>query len=311
MRAVMSAAPSDDAPRGSGSKTTFSQSAPATTLLIASNVAVFAAQAAFSGGASALMAMPARTMLVFGANDSTFTTSDGRVETLVTSCFLHFSLLHLGFNMLALKQVGELLERAVGWARMVPLYLAAGACGSAASALWGRAFGERLSAGASGAICGLIGAALVLGYRTQGAGGPLTRAMARWLLIIVAFGVLGRSLVDNAAHLGGAAGGAIVALSWRRGVRYAAGRMALVLVASLATVLGSAATVVVRDLGDPYLFMSEDERLDAARHALAAGRCDKARHAIARARRINPADETIAALARTIRQQCPAPSDRR
>lgn len=308
---MKSAVPPDAAPRDDGSWAAIARTAPATTILVAVNVAIFVAQAAFSGGAKALMGMPARTMLVFGANDSTWTTSDGRIETLVTSCFLHFSLLHLGFNMLALKQVGELVERAAGWARMVPLYLAAGAFGSAASAMWGRAFGERLSAGASGAICGLIGAALVLGYRTQGARGPLTRAMARWLLIIVAFGVLGHSLVDNAAHFGGAAGGAIVALSWRRGVRYSAGRMAVVLVLSLATVLGSATTVVVRDLGDPYLFMTEDERLEAARRALGAGRCDKARHAIARARRINPADEEIAALARTIRERCATPADRR
>ena len=47
-------------------------------------------------------------------------------ETLVTSCFLHGSILHLGFNLLVLWQVGPFLERAVGRARFLPLYLGAG-----------------------------------------------------------------------------------------------------------------------------------------------------------------------------------------
>ena len=74
-----------------------------------------------------------------------------------------------------------LLVLSVRPVRFFPLFLMTGVVGSAASALVGWTATERLSAGASGAICGVIGAAAVLGYRTQGARGPLTTSMARWL----------------------------------------------------------------------------------------------------------------------------------
>ena len=69
---------------------------------------------------------------------------------------------------------------------------------------------------------GLIGAMLVLGARTQGWRGPLTRQMAGWLAFLFVLGLAknlqgGMVQVDNAAHIGGALGGVIIAATWRRG----------------------------------------------------------------------------------------------
>ena len=91
--------------------------APVTGALIAVNVGVFAAQVYLAGGWSYLRGMPDGVLRWLGANASLWTISDTRLETLVTSCFLHSSILHLFINMLVLWQVGPLLERAIGSAQ--------------------------------------------------------------------------------------------------------------------------------------------------------------------------------------------------
>src|SRR5688500_8586139 len=120
--------------------------APMTGALIATNIGVFVAQVflagsprfALGGGAGQDANVWSAVLRWLGANHSTFTIADNRLETLVTSCFLHGSALHLAFNMVVLYQVGPFLERAVGRARFLPLYLGAGIAGSAVSAIAGR-----------------------------------------------------------------------------------------------------------------------------------------------------------------------------
>ena len=86
---------------------------------------------------------PTRQTLALGASYSLATVGEGRWETLVTACFLHAASLHLGFNMLALWQAGPLVERAVGSARMAPMYLVAGAFGNLLSVAYGWFGGTR------------------------------------------------------------------------------------------------------------------------------------------------------------------------
>ncbi len=87
---------------------------------------------------------------------------DGKYYELVTSGFLHISPLHIASNMLALGILGPPVEALLGRARFGALYFLATVGGSAAC----YAFGGRLDAsvGASGAIFGLFGAALLM-YR--------------------------------------------------------------------------------------------------------------------------------------------------
>lgn len=291
--------------------------APVTSALLAANTGVFAAQVALAGHMRfALGGADERDHTLWnailrwlGGNDSTFTIADTRLETLVTSCFLHGSILHLAFNLLALWQVGPFLERAVGRARFLPLYLGAGIAGSAFSAIAGRMFGASLSIGASGAICGLIGAMLVLGARTQGWRGPLARQMAGWLAFLFVLGLAknlqgGMVQVDNAAHIGGALGGVIIAAAWRRGVTYAATTQAIVTGVCVALVITSGLTVYVRNRTDPYLFMNVDERLDAATRRARAGRCDEADRAIKRAQELDPGSDRLHDRAVEIAREC-------
>ena len=283
--------------------------APVAGALLAVNIGVFAAQVFLAGHARYALGMPDSVLRWLGANASLWTISDNRLETLVTSCFLHASILHLVLNMLVLWQVGPLLERAIGSARFFPLYLAAGIVGSASSAIWGRFFGETLSVGASGALCGLVAAATVVGIRTEGWGGELAVGMGRWLALFVLIGLMhalfpGISQIDNAAHIGGAIGGAVVAVTWRRGFTYARAAQRAVLAVSLGVVLAAGAVVYVRNRTDPFLFMGVAERAGAAEAAFKAGQCDRARTAIDRAIKMDPQNASLHDERRKIAREC-------
>ncbi len=282
------------------------RTAPVTGLLIAANIVVFAITLLVSarGGELSIMSASARSMFVMGANDSTMTIAEYRVETLVTACFLHFSLLHLLFNMMALRQAGALVESAVGSARFFPMYLIAGVLGSVASAFAGWLTGERLSAGASGAICGVIGAALVLGIRTQGLKGPLTGAMGRWLGTILFIGFLPGLRFDNAAHMGGTIGGVLVAFAWRAGVVYGRTRTLTTLALCTVVSVGVFGVLFVREHRDPLLTLSRSERSELAERAAEFGNCPLAREAVSRALVLDPTSERLKLTQAAIRQRC-------
>jgi rhomboid protease GluP len=276
--------------------------AKVTRALFALNVLVYLACVVHARSPRAFLQVPQDTMLLFGANLASLTVGDHRLESLLASCFLHFDILHLTFNMIALRSVGPFVERSVGPARYFPLVLGSGIVGAVASALVGWTATERLSAGASGAICGIIGAAAVLGYRTQGPRGPLTTSMARWLGATMVLGVVAH--FDNWAHGGGAVAGALLAASWRRGYTYSRRAQALVIGACSALVLATAITVVYRDVTDRYLFMGIDDRLRVAEQALAMGRCDIAREAATRALRLSRRDRVSVEVATRILGRC-------
>lgn len=288
------------------------RNAPVAAVLLAINVGVFAAQVGLAGRARYALGMPDGVLRWLGANASLWTISDSRFETLLTSAFLHASVLHLVVNMWVLWQVGPLLERAVGSARFFPLYLASAIVGSAGSAIWGRFFGQTVSVGASGALCGLIAAATVVGVRTEGFRGELTISMGRWLALIVLVGLVRQlnpmiAQIDNAAHISGALAGAVVACTWERGFSYAPRSQRTVLLASVALLVGAAGVVYVRNQTDPFLFLNVEERMRAADDAVRDGRCDEARTAMNRAMQMDPANGFLRAQAQQIERDCAAP----
>jgi rhomboid protease GluP len=283
------------------------EGAKVTEVIIAVNVAIFVAQLAIVRNGNALTEMPFATMIAFGANVAPATIFDTRVETLLTSSFLHFSILHIGFNMVALWQVGPFVERSVGPGRFTPMYLVSGIAGSAASALWWLAYHKptetRISAGASGAICGVIGAAMILGARTQGWRGPLAQGMARWLGTIFILGLV--ASFDNAAHAGGALAGAAIASLWRRGVQTSAAARYASVIASALVCMAAAGVVVARDLTDPYATLDENGRYQRTLEALSARRCDEARHGVDATARLAPHETRVETLRDAIERHCP------
>jgi len=223
--------------------------------------------------------------------------------------------------MLVLWQVGPLLERAIGSARFFPLYLASGIVAGASSAIMGRFFAPTVSFGASGALCGIVAAAIVVGVRTEGWRGELAFGMGRWLALFVLVGLvrvaLDRSLfpgiaqIDNAAHIGGALGGAVVATTWQRGFTYEHRAQRTVIAVCIGIVLAAGATVYVRNRTDPYLYMNVDERMQAAYSAFQAGHCDRARIAMDRAIQMDPKNRFIRAGGDEIARECSDPNSDR
>jgi membrane associated rhomboid family serine protease len=127
----------------------------------------------------------------------------GQYWRFVSAMFLHVGLAHLAFNSYALYQLGGLAERIYGKYRFMAIYGVAGVCGSIFSFLFTRA----VSAGASGAIFGILGALLYFGRKRPGV---FRRGFVANLLTILAINLfIGFSTpgIDNFAHLGGLAGG--------------------------------------------------------------------------------------------------------
>src|SRR5216110_1904923 len=128
----------------------------------------------------------------------------------MSATLLHGSLDHLDGNAIALFILGMVCEHAFGRGQLVVLYVASGLTGSLASLMTS----PGPSVGASGAIFGLQGAAIVL-FRAQ-----RDRLLLRdrrvglvlllWALFTIAGGLM-EPYIDNGAHIGGALGGALVA----------------------------------------------------------------------------------------------------
>ncbi len=123
---------------------------------------------------------------------------------LFTAFFLHFGLEHLVANMLALWVFGERVERAVGKGRFLFLYIMSGFMGNASSLIIAYLSGSRaVSAGASGAVFGVIGALFAIVIKNRGKYGDLTGGRAVLLVLYSVFsGFVGEG-IDNAAHIGG------------------------------------------------------------------------------------------------------------
>lgn len=174
-----------------------------TWLLIAVNMLIYLVMLA-TGGFAGWRHFPPAALIDFGSLYAPLV-KQGEWWRVVTAVFIHTGPIHLTMNMVALHQVGEVVERRYGAARFFALYLLCGLGGSAASLAWNWRHPIN-SAGASGAVCGLIGVGAVVGHFIGGTDGRYFRdAMARWAAAVIVFGFFVHC--DNAAHAGGLAVG--------------------------------------------------------------------------------------------------------
>ncbi|WP_394826850.1 rhomboid family intramembrane serine protease [Pendulispora albinea] len=254
--------------------------------------------------ANVLFAIPEDVAMQFGANYATATLYEGRIDTLLSSCFVHFGALHILFNLFALRVVGSALEREVGTGRTSVLYLGAGVVSNMVSAIWygWHLEGQNVGAGASGVVCGLIGATLVVGFRTEGGWrSPLTLVMALWLTVTLALGKQGG--FDNAAHMGGAVAGGLIALLWRRGAESPMHRNVST-AAALACVALAGVLVLYYDLTRPFATMPVPQRQKYAMRAVLFGNCQEAWGAARAARRLAPRAEDVLQTVQRVRALC-------
>jgi membrane associated rhomboid family serine protease len=129
---------------------------------------------------------------------------------LFTSVFLHYGPIHLALNMLALWFFGAAVEQVLGRGRYLLLYIVSGLAGSAGALLLSQP--TSITVGASGAIFGILGAALVLErQRTYVLGGSAVGIIV--INLVITFAIPGISI---GGHLGGLAGGALGILALSR-----------------------------------------------------------------------------------------------
>jgi membrane associated rhomboid family serine protease len=135
----------------------------------------------------------------------------GQVWRLVTANYLHGGLLHLLLNGYALMVLGPLVEEAFGWRKFFCLYTLSGIAGFLVSFLWHHNETYRIAIGASGAIYGLLGFAVIYGrFRAGPAGRAIAAHLTQWLVFgLVMFLIPG---IDSSAHVGGVAFGMLAGL---------------------------------------------------------------------------------------------------
>jgi rhomboid protease GluP len=183
--------------------------APVTTVLLIVNVLMLGvswlsfAAVGQGGGLTILWGLVGEPQYRLGASFGPAIFYENEWWRLVTAMFLHAGLLHIGFNMMALMQLGPPLEEVYGSARYLFFYVVTGAFGFLVSSATGH-----FSLGASGALLGLVGLLLAI---TTKRGGTYMREMRSRLItdvvILFALGFSGFMAMDNFAHGGGLAAG--------------------------------------------------------------------------------------------------------
>jgi rhomboid protease GluP len=184
------------------------QENPVTTAMLVANILMFGvswvslASEGGGGGFRILWGMGGETVYRLGASYGPSIFYGHEWWRLITAMFLHGGLIHIGFNMMSLMQLGPALEELYGSARYLFLYVVTGAFGFLVSAWFGN-----FSLGASGALLGLVG--LMLAITSKRGGAYMRELRSRLISSVAILFILGFSGVgiDNYAHFAGLAAG--------------------------------------------------------------------------------------------------------
>lgn len=189
----------------------FSEKTPYVTYgLITINVLIFILMYIFGSGSNDL-----DTLIKFGALNKLLVLK-GEYYRLITSAFLHIGVIHLICNMYALYILGKDIETYFGKVKFFVIYFMSALIGSLLSLVF---MGEYvISAGASGAVFGLMGSLLYFGYNYRA---TLNNSITTQILPVIALNLFigfTTSGINNFAHLGGLLGGYLASMAV--GVKY-------------------------------------------------------------------------------------------
>jgi rhomboid protease GluP len=167
------------------------------------------------GGLFTLFSPSRQALFLFGESGAVPVFVAGRWWTVLSAAWLHAGLLHIVFNMMAVRQLAPVTADLYGPGRTVIIYTAGAVLGFALSSFAGAYLpgffflrGGQFTVGASASIAGLIGAMLAYGHRT---GSSMASSQASsYILMLAVFGFMVPG-IDNYAHGGGFAGGYLAA----------------------------------------------------------------------------------------------------
>lgn len=147
-----------------------------------------------------------KSLLLLGATGTIPIDRFHRWWTIVSANYLHGSILHIMFNMIAFRQTAPLVIQEYGVYRMFILYTLGGLIGFVVSYLAGVQF----TIGASAAVCGLIGATIYYGKSRGGAyGDAIYRQVGGWAVGLFVFGLIVPG-INNWGHGGGILSGMLL-----------------------------------------------------------------------------------------------------
>ena len=188
------------------------------------------------GGSGGLgMLGPDRTsLLLLGATGTVPIDHYGRIWSLISANYLHAGILHIIFNMMALRNLAPLTMSEYGVNRMFIIYTLGGAGGFWVSYLAGVPF----TVGASAAVCSLIGALLYFGKSRGGAyGSTVYREVNGWIISLVIIGFIMPG-INNWGHGGGVVSGIVLGklLGYGEGHRASRFHAIVAIICAIATV---------------------------------------------------------------------------
>lgn len=177
--------------------------------VITANVLMFAISLVLSsrvGEAIGFLSPGQTSLMLLGATGTYPIDRFGWFWTLISASYLHGGIIHLAFNLMALKQIAPWASNEYGTSRMFTIYTVGGVIGYVVSYLAGVSF----TIGASAAVCALIGALLYYGKSRGGAyGSSVYREVSGWVISIFVFGLIFPG-INNWGHGGGIIGGIII-----------------------------------------------------------------------------------------------------
>ena len=180
------------------------QTAPVSFTIIAITAAIFVI---------GMLSPDAERWLFQTFAQANFLVAAGEWWRIFTAALLHGGMMHVLFNMYALYLFGPRLEQQVGSPAFAALYVATAGTGGMVSYIFGDI--GQVSIGASGAIFGLLGAWMFVAWKMRGT--PGGRSMFNQLGILLAINLalpLFVGGIDWRAHVGGLAGGILIAWLW-------------------------------------------------------------------------------------------------
>lgn len=165
-----------------------------------------------------ILAPSTKTLFFFGASGATPIFGFGRWWTVLSAAWLHGGLIHIGFNLLWVRQLAPEVAALYGGARAFIIYTVASVVGFFLSSFGWLVFsvipisflrGASLTVGASASIFGLLGA--LVAYGRRGGSSHISGQAMSYAAIMFIFGFMMPG-IDNYAHLGGFIGGYVTAL---------------------------------------------------------------------------------------------------
>lgn len=177
-----------------------------TGILLLINLGLFAATMVttikYVPDAAGSLSIDGRVLEMFGGKFGPVIYRYGEWWRLVTAGFLHGGVFHILMNMWVITDLGAQVEQIYGTSRYLVIYLLSSIAGFALSLWWAP---YSLSIGASAAACGLLGAMMAFGRRSGS--DFIWKFYLRWAIMLIVIGLMPGFHIDNAAHIGGLAGG--------------------------------------------------------------------------------------------------------